>query len=61
MLVALTVSEEAIYPLIQSCVWARIGGERKLLKRVLDSFIRVWRDVKEGEGGEGHWLEVGRG
>ena len=41
MLVALTISEDAIYPLIQSNVWAKIGGEPKLLKRVLDSFIRV--------------------
>lgn len=41
MLVALSISEDAIYPLIQSCIWAKIGGERKLLKRVLDSFIRV--------------------
>ena len=41
MLVALSISEDAIYPLIQSKVWAKIGGEPRLLKRVLDSFIRV--------------------
>ena len=41
MLVALSISEDAIYPLIQSQVWAKIGGEPRLLKRVLDSFIRV--------------------
>ena len=53
MLVALTISEDTIYPLIQSCVWAKIGGEPRLLKRVLDSFIRVsgeGRREKEGEG-----------
>ena len=41
MLVALSISEDSIYPLIQSFVWAKIGGEPRLLKRVLDSFIRV--------------------
>ena len=41
MLVALSISEDAIYPLIQSFVWDKIGGEPRLLKRVLDSFIRV--------------------
>ena len=41
MLVALTISEDAIYPLIQSYVWAKIGAEPKVLKGVLDSFIRV--------------------
>ena len=41
MLVALTISEEAMYPLIQSFVWAKIGAEPRLLKRVLDGFIRV--------------------
>ena len=44
MLVALSISEDAIYPLIQSSVWAKIGGESKLLKRVLDSFIRVCQE-----------------
>ena len=47
MLVALSVSEDAIYPLIQSCVWAKIGGEPRLLKRVLDSFIRVSMEVAQ--------------
>ena len=46
MLVALSVSEDAIYPLIQSCVWAKIGGDPRLLKRVLDSFIRVSKDCE---------------
>ena len=41
MLVALSISEDSIYPLIQSFVWDKIGGEPRLLKRVLDSFIRV--------------------
>ena len=47
MLVALTISEDAIYPLIQSYVWAKIGAEPKVLKRVLDSFIRVRLSSRE--------------
>ena len=31
-----------MYPLIQTHVWAKIGGEHGLLKMVLDSFIKVW-------------------
>ena len=30
-----------MYPLIQTRVWAKIGGEHGLLKMVLDSFIKV--------------------
>ena len=41
LLVALTISEEGMYPLIQTHVWAKIGGEPDLLRRVLDRFIRV--------------------
>ena len=53
MLVALTISEDTIYPLIQSCVWAKIGGEPRLLKRVLDSFIRVSGEGRREKGGGG--------
>ncbi|CAI8022725.1 Neurofibromin [Geodia barretti] len=48
MLVALSISEDAIYPLIQSFVWDKIGGEPRLLKRVLDSFIRM--SISDGLG-----------
>jgi neurofibromin 1 len=48
MLVALTISEDAIYPLIQSYVWAKIGAEPKVLKGVLDSFIRM--GISDGLG-----------
>ena len=59
MLVALTISEDTIYPLIQSCVWAKIGGEPRLLKRVLDSFIRVSGEGRREKGGGDRW-EGGR-
>lgn len=41
LLVALTISEEEMYPLIQAHVWAKIGREKDLLRRVLASFIRM--------------------
>ena len=41
LLVALTISEEQMYPLIQTHVWAKIGREKDLLRRVLGSFIRM--------------------
>ena len=41
LLVALTISEEEMYPLIQAHVWAKIGKEKDLLRRVLASFIRM--------------------
>ena len=41
LLVALTISEEEMYPLIQAHVWAKIGREKDLLRRVLGSFIRM--------------------
>ena len=47
-----------MYPLIQTHVWAKIGGEHGLLKMVLDSFIKVCVCVCR-EGGEGG-REVGR-
>ena len=34
LLVSLTVSEDEIYPLIQSRVWSKIGHETDLLKKV---------------------------
>ena len=56
MLVALTISEDAIYPLIQSYVWEKIGAEPKVLKRVLDSFIRVCSSSCVELGAEGECL-----
>ena len=41
LLVALTISEQEMYPLIQAHVWAKIGREKDLLRRVLGSFIRM--------------------
>ena len=34
LLVALTVSEEDIYPLIHAYIWTKIGQETNLLKKV---------------------------
>lgn len=34
LLVALTVSEEEMYPLIQAYVWTKIGKDMQLLKKV---------------------------
>lgn len=34
LLVALTVSEKEMYPLIQAYVWTKIGKEVQLLKKV---------------------------
>lgn len=34
LLVALTVSEDKMYPLIQAYVWKKIGKEEHLLKQV---------------------------
>lgn len=34
LLVALTVSEDQMYPLIQAYVWTKIGKEVHLLKKV---------------------------
>ena len=48
LLVALTVSEKEMYPLIQTHVWTNIGGEPELLKKVLTSFIKM--GIVEGLG-----------
>jgi len=42
LLVSLTVSEEEIYPLIQSQVWSKIGHEADLLKKVRQANGRLW-------------------
>ena len=34
LLVALTVSEEEMYPLIQTYIWTKVGKEPLLLKKV---------------------------
>lgn len=44
-----------MYPLIQTHVWAKIGGEHGLLKMVLDSFIKVCVCVGRGEKVGGRW------
>ena len=59
-----------MYPLIQTHVWAKIGGEHGLLKMVLDSFIKVCVCVWVGDvvgyrrremgGGERGWEGEGR-
>ena len=41
LLVALTVSEDKMYPLIQAYVWTKIGKEVHLLKRVSSWSLRV--------------------
>ena len=47
-----------MYPLIQTHVWAKIGGEHGLLKMVLDSFIKVCVCVCVWGGGGGHVGDV---
>lgn len=42
LLVALTVSEEKMYPLIQAYVWTKIGREPRLLKKVQYIYIWYW-------------------
>lgn len=39
LLVSLTVSEEEMYPLIQTYVWTKIGKELLLLKKVSQSTV----------------------
>ena len=47
-----------MYPLIQTHVWAKIGGEHGLLKMVLDSFIKVCVCVGRGEKVGGRWGDM---
>lgn len=46
LLVALTISEQDMYPLIQTHIWRVVGSDSDLLKGFLDNFI--FMGIREG-------------